>query len=108
MRIFAAAFAAGLAIAATPAIAKDARCFTTDDGYYDCWFEATDGDGSFEISAPGYPTFALVMDRPGVAWGYGTFEPGGRSVALPGQYRRSKNDGACWDNADTDTQICAW
>ncbi|MDC9825904.1 hypothetical protein PRN20_19385 [Devosia sp. ZB163] len=39
-----------------PAIAKDARCFTTDDGYYDCDFEPL-GDGSFEITAEGYPSF---------------------------------------------------
>lgn len=96
------------AVAASPALAKSARCFTTDDGYYDCRFEATAKDGSFEISAPGYPTFALVMDRPGVAWGYGIFEPGGRSVALPGRFFRSKRDGACWVNDETGVEICAW
>lgn len=94
--------------AAAPAAAAEAECYTTDDGYYDCEFQLTDDDGSFEISAAGYPSFSLVMEGTGIAYGYGTFEPGGRSVPLPGQFVRSKEDGACWVNSDTDTEICAW
>lgn len=106
-RIVLAALGAAL-LAAAPAFAKDATCFTTDDGEYPCRFVATAKDGSFEISAKGKPTFAVVIDSPGVAWVYGTFEAGGRSVPLPGPYTRSVEDGACWENADTETKICAW
>ena len=35
------------------AVAKSARCFTTDDGYYSCSFRGLDEAGSFRISAPG-------------------------------------------------------
>jgi hypothetical protein len=90
------------------AVAKDATCFTSDDGKYPCQFTATAADGSFEISAAGKPTFALVMDGPGVAFGFGTYEAGGKSVALPGSYRRATDDPACWDNDSTGTRICAW
>ena len=82
--------------------AKRARCFTTDDGYYPCSFRALDDAGSFRISAPGYPTFTLEVDQPGFA--YGTIN--GRP--LPGQYVRSRDDGACWNNPETDTKLCAW
>lgn len=46
------------------ASAKSARCFTTDDGHYPCNFRGT-GGGSFEISAPGKPSFRLTIDAPG-------------------------------------------
>lgn len=39
---------------------------------------------------------------------YGTYEPSGRSVALPGEYVRADDDMACWDNEDADTRIRAW
>lgn len=90
------------------ALAKEATCYTTDYGEYPCEFVGTAGDGSFEISAAGYPFFAVVMERPGVAWVYGTYEEGGRSVALPGPYIRSTDDPACWRNADTEVELCAW
>jgi len=92
---------------ATPASAKPAKCFTTDDGNYPCDFKAVDKAGSFTISAPGKPTFTLEVDSPGVAFGYADFGTG-RNVPLPGQFTRSAEDGACWVNADTDTKICAW
>ena len=92
---------------ASPALAKDARCFTTDDGEYPCWFEFADDSGSFTITAPGYPKFELVVESPGVAWVYGTYD-GSDSVALPGPYYRSDSDGGCWQNPDTETEICAW
>ncbi len=93
---------------AMPVQAKDASCFTTDDGEYPCMFEMTAKDGSFRISAAGKPTFEVVMEGDGVALVYGTYERGGRSVALPGEYVRADDDPACWDNADTQTRICAW
>lgn len=95
-----------LAVCWSPAFAKPARCFTTDDGYYPCDFRATDRSGSFEVSAPGKPSYSLVVDRPGFAFGY--LGIGGRSIALPGQYVRSRDDGACWANPENETKICAW
>lgn len=91
-----------------PALAKDAKCFTTDDGDYPCQFEALDDAGSFRISAEGKPTFEVWMDAPGQAFVGAVFEPGGRSVALPGTYIRSEEDGACWISDATETEICAW
>lgn len=100
---------AALLAGATPtsALAKPAQCFTTDDGEYPCEFKALDRAGSFTISAPGKPTFTLEVESPGVAFGFADFGTG-RNVPLPGQFERSADDGACWDNADTDTRICAW
>ena len=91
-----------------PAFAKGATCYTSDDGEYPCRFESLDGNGSFEISADGKPTFQVWIDRPGVATVGATYEAGGRSVALPGTYYRSEDDGACWESDATDTEICAW
>jgi len=87
--------------------AKPARCFTSDEGDYNCDFRAIEGDGSFIISAPNKPTYTLMMDRPGVAWGFADFGTG-RNVSLPGPYFRSTRDRACWVNEDTQTKICAW
>jgi hypothetical protein len=93
---------------AGPAMAKDATCYTTDDGEYDCTFVVLDDTGSFEISARGKPTFQLWVDSPGVGFVGAVFEAGGRSVALPGTYFRSEDDGACWVSDATDTELCAW
>jgi len=87
--------------------AKAARCFTTDDGFYDCNFQTFGGDGSFVISAANKPTFTLTMNAPGVAFGSADFGTG-RNVGLPGQYIRSRQDPACWVNNATKAQICAW
>lgn len=101
--------AAALAVAfAGPAVAKDAQCYTSDDGDYDCAFLALDEAGSFEISAPGKPTFQLWVESPGVGFVGAVFGPGGRSVPLPGSYYRSEEDGACWVSEATETEICAW
>jgi hypothetical protein len=100
------AAAAAIAVA-TPALAKSARCFTTDDGYYKCNFKAL-GGGDFRISATGYPTFELEIDSPGFAFGYARYEPGGEMVELPGMFVRSRDDGACWNNPETETKLCAW
>lgn len=90
---------------ATPAFAKPAQCFTTDDGRFPCEFVATDDAGSFEISGEGV-RYSLIVDEPGIAFGFVNL--GGRNVSLPGQYVRSPDDGACWENAETETKICAW
>ena len=92
--------------AASPAEAKSARCYTTDDGYFPCRFTATDSDGSFEISSPNHPGFTLVMDQPG--FGYGYLVDGGRSIPLAGEYVRSRDDGACWNHPETNDKVCAW
>lgn len=102
-----AATTAALLFVASQAAAKPARCFTTDDGYYPCDFQPTDGSGSFEISAPGYPTFSLLVESPGFASAYGNFD-GTRSVPLPGTYVRQSDEPACWASDATDARICAW
>lgn len=107
-RVALAAVAMAAVLAAVPAQAKDARCFTSDDGEYACKFEALDKAGSFRISGKGKPTFEVWIDAPGQATVGATFEAGGRSVALPGIYERSQTDGACWISVETGTQICAW
>lgn len=98
--------AAALAAGSLPASAKPARCFTTDDGYFPCDFKGLDRQGSFEITARGYPVYTLWVERPGFAAGFVTL--GGRSVALPGMYVRQGDDRACWSNPETGTRICAW
>jgi hypothetical protein len=88
--------------------AMPATCYSTDEGEYPCEFTLTDAAGSFEVSAPGHPSYALVIDSPGVGAAFVTFEPGGRSVALPWPYLRSAADPACWENPDTRASICVW
>lgn len=99
-----AALAVVLVIA--PATAKSARCFTSDDGHYPCTFSMTDSDGSFEITAPGKPSFRIAITGQGTAAGFIGID--GHFTALPGSYVRSKADRACWENAGTETRICAW
>ena len=108
-RVFLSAFAAvGVLVSATIAEAKSARCFTSDDGEYDCTFVSTDSDGGFEISAPGKPTFYLLITEPGVASVYGDYTGDGHNVMLPGSFQRSEDDPACWDNGETETKLCVW
>ena len=108
-RIFPAVVAVTFMVLADgPAAAKSARCFTTDDGEYDCTFIATDTDGSFEISAPDKPKFSIVISELGVAFVFGDYNDGGGNVALPGRYLRSQGDPACWVNEDTEAKLCAW
>lgn len=95
-----------LVAAASPALAKPARCFTTDDGHFDCEFRATDRRGSFEIGAPGLPLYGIEVERPGSAFGFVTID--GRTIPLPGRYLRESGDGACWSNSETGARICAW
>lgn len=107
MLLVAGAAGAALAVSAVPGLAKPARCFTTDDGYYACDFHGLDRNGSFRISARGYPTYSLWVDRPGFASGFADFGTG-RNVALPGMYVRQRDDAACWSNPETNVKICAW
>ncbi|MDF2114986.1 hypothetical protein PY365_05340 [Roseiarcaceae bacterium H3SJ34-1] len=107
--VFLSSFLAAAALATIPtrADAKLARCFTTDDGYYDCDIKATDKDGSFEISAPKKPRYGLIMDEPGLASAF-VMRGTSRNVALPGKFKRNKQDLACWYNAETRVRICVW
>ena len=92
------------------ALDRPARCFASDDGFYDCRFRSLDRAGSFVVSARGKPTFTIIRDPsdpPGVAAAFldvGT----GRNVRLPFPYRRSAKDLACWEFDETRTRICAW
>jgi hypothetical protein len=97
---------AALCCLVSVAQAKPARCFTTDDGEFGCEFRATGRDGSFEISAPGKPTYILNMDEPNVASGFVNF--GSRNVSLPGRYLRDPGEPGCWVNDSTGTKLCAW
>lgn len=90
------------------AMAKEARCFTTDDGEYGCDFQRLDEAGSFRISAAGKPTFELWIEADGQGFVSATYENGGRAVPLPGTYFRVKKDRACWKSDATETEICAW
>ena len=104
-----AAYAAGalaLCLAIGPADARPARCFTTDEGSFPCEFRATARDGSFEISAPGKPTYILTISERDVAFGF--VRLGGRNVALPGRYLRSRTERGCWVNDTTAAKICAY
>ncbi|CAN7472111.1 hypothetical protein [Mesorhizobium sp. LjRoot246] len=100
------ACAAALLAFSIAAEAKRARCFTSDDGYFACSYRSIDDAGSFRISAPGYPTYVLEIDGPGFAYGFVNL--GRRNVPLPGQFVRSRDDGACWNNPQTNTKLCAW
>lgn len=74
---------AALCVLTGAAEAGPARCFTSDDGYYEYQFVATDRQGSFSISARGKPTVLLNVDQPSTAFGFADF--GTRNVALPGR-----------------------
>ena len=105
MRLFLALLS--ILIVSDPSIAKSARCFTTDDGYYNCSFILTDGDGSFEIFGPNQPSYSLIMNGPDEAYislRFGT----NRSISLVGRFYKSKKDAACWVNEGLETKICAW
>jgi hypothetical protein len=100
--------ATGLLLLTTgTASAKSARCYTSDDGHYNCTFTSTDNKGSFEISAPGKPTFNLYIESKGVASVVGDYGTG-RGIPLPGTYVRRTDDPACWSTSETNTTICAW
>lgn len=86
--------------------ARAVRCFTTDEGSFQCDFRMTDRDGSFQISAPGKPTYTLTMSEKDVAFGFVML--GARNTALPGRYLRSKTEPGCWLNDVTSAKICAY
>jgi hypothetical protein len=92
--------------ASSPAMAKPARCFTTDDGYFRCDFRKTDRAGSFEIRARGKPGYSLIVEDSGFASGY--LRVGGRGIPINGMFVRDRGDGACWNNPEQNVKLCAW
>jgi hypothetical protein len=86
--------------------ARPARCFTTDEGSFQCDFRTTDRDGSFEITAPGKPTYILTISEKDIAFGFVNL--GSRNTPLPGRYLRSKTERGCWVNDTTSAKICAY
>jgi hypothetical protein len=86
--------------------ARAERCFTTDEGSFQCDFRTTDRDGSFQISAPGKPTYVITMSEKDVAFGFVT--SGIRVLALPGRYLRSNTERGCWLNDVTSAKICVY
>jgi hypothetical protein len=106
-RLAALAFIAlAAALVSSQAFAKRARCFTSDDGYFSCQFRATDRAGSFQIKGRLTPTYSLVVDRPGFAFGYINF--GNRGIPISGMFVRQRNDRACWNNPEMNVKLCAW
>ena len=77
--------AAALAAGSLPASAKPARCFTTDDGYFSCDFKGLDRQGSFEITARGYPVYTLWVDVARDGRTVGTYGP---QIRFPQQLRQ--------------------
>lgn len=100
--------AALAALLAGPVAAKPATCFTSDDGRYPCDFRGFGGDGSFEISAPGTPTYIVSMQGRGVADAFVNFGPGERNIFIQGPFIRSESDRACWVSEATQFRICAY
>jgi hypothetical protein len=94
------------ALVSSPAFAKRARCFTTDDGYFSCQFRATDKAGSFEIKGRSTPLYSLVVDEPGFAFGYINF--GNRGIPISGMFVRQRDDRGCWNNPEMNVKLCAW
>ena len=105
----------------TPALAREAKCFVTHIGGYDCDFRPIGKDGSFEITTPDERTVSVFVEEPGKATGYINLnnehlyaDPEGadyqwtRPRQIPGLLR-SVQDPACWDDrAPTAFVICAW
>lgn len=94
-----------LLLTASAANAKPARCYATDDGYFDCDFKMTDRAGSFTIVGPS-ATYILLVEERGFASAFVNL--GTRNISLPGMYVRQRDDPACWSNPETTTKICAW
>lgn len=94
-----------LPLLVAPAAARPAKCFSTDDGHFDCDFQMTDAAGSFTIKGPD-ATYILLIDSPGHAAGFVNL--GTRNIALAGTFVRERADPACWANAELGTRICAW
>ena len=98
--------AAALILLPAAAEAGKARCFTTDDGYFDCNFKSLDRKGSFRISSPGPHSVSILIEEPG--FGFGFVEIGGRNIPIGGMFVRQRDDAACWSNPDVQVKICAW
>jgi hypothetical protein len=87
--------------------ARPARCSASNEGNvtYRCRFIPRDRNGSFQISAPGRPTFILNIVEQGIAEGFVNF--GGLQISL-GRYTRDQNQPACWVSDLGRGSICAW
>jgi hypothetical protein len=94
------------ALLAGHAEAKPARCYNSDDGFYACSFDGFGGDGSFTVAAPTKPTYTISIVGRGVADGFADY--GGRNIPLPGTFRRSVDDRACWVSDATEFTLCAY
>ena len=104
--LFVALAAAAVSLLASSAEAKRARCYTSDDGYYPCRFKSTDASGSFEISGRGVPSYSIVVESRGFAFGYVNF--GNRGIPISGMFVRQSDDPACWSNPEVNVKVCAW
>lgn len=86
--------------------ARPATCFASGMGNYDCEVNLVEFNGSFSISAPGKPTYMLIFDAPGFAFGF--ISENGKMRALPGPFEQEAAEPACWQNLQDDSRICAW
>lgn len=86
------------------ASSRPARC-ETSDGSYACDFSPIGRDGSFQIKAPGKPSYSIIVDSPGT--GHGFLNMGERNVSLPGTYRVDPRNPGCWVGDANGTRICA-
>lgn len=82
-------------------------CFSTSQGSFPCEIVPTDADGSFDIKGPGIK-YTFNMAEPGVAYVFMALGEGmkERNVPLPGRYKRSKSEPACWESETKGNKIC--
>ena len=52
------------------------------------------------------PTYSLVVDEPGFAFGYINF--GNRGIPISGMFVRQRDDRGCWNNPEMNVKLCAW
>lgn len=86
--------------------ARPATCFASGMGKYDCEVNLVEFNGSFSMSAPGKPTFMLIFDAPGYAFGF--ISENDKMRALPGPFEQEAAEPACWQNLQDDSRLCAW
>jgi hypothetical protein len=101
-----AAILSSLPVVSTADGARQARCFTSDDGAYSCDLRVTDALGSLLITATGKPTYILQVTDEDTAVGFAI--TGDDTVSLPAEFHRRQDDAGCWQNTLTGAEICAW